>query len=149
MFCSGESGILLARVLTTALSLAFARGTDVVGYVTEGPGLSAYALEDGTVYRTYVTTARGLEPAMAYYALLTARQKAAMSATRGRCGCGATTSTGRASEIQRSTGYGPGAAADSSSRDIPCLRSERSSDGKTRRVGLSEAVASLVQPCRV
>jgi predicted dithiol-disulfide oxidoreductase (DUF899 family) len=25
---------------------------------------------DATVYRTYVTTARGLEPAMAYYALL-------------------------------------------------------------------------------
>ena len=45
-------------------------GTDVVGYVSEGPGLSAYALADGTVYRTYVTTARGLEPAMAYYALL-------------------------------------------------------------------------------
>jgi predicted dithiol-disulfide oxidoreductase (DUF899 family) len=45
-------------------------GTDVVGYVSEGPGLSAYALSDGTVYRTYVTTARGLEPAMAYYALL-------------------------------------------------------------------------------
>ena len=44
--------------------------TDVMGYVTEGPGLSAYALEDGAVYRTYVTTARGLEPAMAYYALL-------------------------------------------------------------------------------
>jgi deazaflavin-dependent oxidoreductase (nitroreductase family) len=45
-------------------------GTDVVGYVTEGPGLSVYALSDGTVYRTYVTTARGLEPAMAYYGLL-------------------------------------------------------------------------------
>src|SRR3954447_12235485 len=45
-------------------------GTDVAGYVTEGPGLSAYALADGTVYRTYVTTARGLEPAMAYYGLL-------------------------------------------------------------------------------
>jgi predicted dithiol-disulfide oxidoreductase (DUF899 family) len=45
-------------------------GTDVAGYVAEGPGLSAYALSDGTVYRTYVTTARGLEPAMAYYALL-------------------------------------------------------------------------------
>ncbi len=45
-------------------------GTDVVGYVTEGPGLSAYAFADGTVYRTYVTTARGLEPAMAYYGLL-------------------------------------------------------------------------------
>ncbi|HVH52407.1 MAG TPA: DUF899 family protein, partial [Gaiellaceae bacterium] len=45
-------------------------GTDVAGYVSERPGLSAYALEDGTVYRTYVTTARGLEPAMAYYGLL-------------------------------------------------------------------------------
>ena len=45
-------------------------GTDVVGYVSERPGLSAYALSDRTVYRTYVTTARGLEPAMAYYGLL-------------------------------------------------------------------------------
>jgi predicted dithiol-disulfide oxidoreductase (DUF899 family) len=45
-------------------------GTDVAGYVTEGPGLSAYALSDGVVYRTYVTTARGLEPVMGYYELL-------------------------------------------------------------------------------
>jgi predicted dithiol-disulfide oxidoreductase (DUF899 family) len=45
-------------------------GTDVVGYVSEAPGLSVYALSEGTVYRTYVTTARGLEPAMAYYRLL-------------------------------------------------------------------------------
>jgi predicted dithiol-disulfide oxidoreductase (DUF899 family) len=45
-------------------------GTDVAGYVAEGPGLSAYKLSDGTVYRTYVTTNRGLEPALAYYALL-------------------------------------------------------------------------------
>jgi predicted dithiol-disulfide oxidoreductase (DUF899 family) len=45
-------------------------GTDPGGYVAEGPGLSAYALSDGTVYRTYVTSARGLEPAMAYYVLL-------------------------------------------------------------------------------
>ncbi len=45
-------------------------GTDALGYVSEGPGLSVYALSDGTVYRTYVTTARGLEPAMAYYGLL-------------------------------------------------------------------------------
>jgi predicted dithiol-disulfide oxidoreductase (DUF899 family) len=50
--------------------MADASGTDVAGYVSEGPGLSAYALEDGAVYRTYVTTARGLEPAMAYYGLL-------------------------------------------------------------------------------
>ena len=46
-------------------------GTDVLGYVAEGPGMSVYVLSDGTVYRTYVTTARGLEaPGMAYYALL-------------------------------------------------------------------------------
>jgi predicted dithiol-disulfide oxidoreductase (DUF899 family) len=45
-------------------------GTDVKGYVTEGPGLSVYTLSDGTVFRTYVTTARGLEgPAMGYYTL--------------------------------------------------------------------------------
>jgi predicted dithiol-disulfide oxidoreductase (DUF899 family) len=45
-------------------------GTDAAGYVAEGPGLSVYALSDGTVYRTYVTTSRGVEPAMTYYALL-------------------------------------------------------------------------------
>jgi predicted dithiol-disulfide oxidoreductase (DUF899 family) len=45
-------------------------GTDAAGYVSEGPGLSVYALSDGNVYQTYVTTARGLEPAMAYYGLL-------------------------------------------------------------------------------
>ncbi len=50
--------------------MAEASGTDVAGYVSEGPGLSAYVLSDGTVYRTYVTSARGLEPAMAYYGLL-------------------------------------------------------------------------------
>src|SRR5204863_2876384 len=37
-------------------------GTDPAGYVAEGPGLSAYTLSDGVVYRTYVSTARGLEP---------------------------------------------------------------------------------------
>ncbi len=54
----------------TVKEMAERSGTDVAGYVAEGPGLSAYALDDGTVYRTYVTTARGLEPAMAYYGLL-------------------------------------------------------------------------------
>jgi predicted dithiol-disulfide oxidoreductase (DUF899 family) len=46
-------------------------GTDAAGYVAEGPGLSVYAIDDGTVYRTYVTTSRGLEgPAMSFYQLL-------------------------------------------------------------------------------
>jgi predicted dithiol-disulfide oxidoreductase (DUF899 family) len=45
-------------------------GTSAAGYVAEGPGLSVYAVEDGVVYRTYVSTSRGLEPMMAYYFLL-------------------------------------------------------------------------------
>jgi predicted dithiol-disulfide oxidoreductase (DUF899 family) len=45
-------------------------GTDVAGYVSEGPGMSVYARSDGRVYRTYVTTARGLEFGLAYYGLL-------------------------------------------------------------------------------
>jgi predicted dithiol-disulfide oxidoreductase (DUF899 family) len=45
-------------------------GTEGAAFVAEAPGLSAYALSHGTVYRTYVTTARGLEPGMAYYGLL-------------------------------------------------------------------------------
>jgi predicted dithiol-disulfide oxidoreductase (DUF899 family) len=62
-----ESG----QIPVTVEKMAELSGTDVKGYVTEGPGLSVYALDDGTVYRTYVTTARGLEgPAMAYYTLL-------------------------------------------------------------------------------
>src|SRR5438105_9905605 len=45
-------------------------GTDPARYVLDGPGLTASVLSDGTVYRTYGPTARGVEPAMAYYALL-------------------------------------------------------------------------------
>jgi predicted dithiol-disulfide oxidoreductase (DUF899 family) len=61
---------LEGEIHPTVTQMADASGTDIAGYVAEGPGLSAYALEDGVVYRTYVTTARGLEPAMAYYGLL-------------------------------------------------------------------------------
>src|SRR3954451_15343026 len=49
---------------------ARACGVDAGGYVAEGPGLSAYIRSDGAVYRTYVSTARGLEPVMGYYGLL-------------------------------------------------------------------------------
>jgi predicted dithiol-disulfide oxidoreductase (DUF899 family) len=61
---------LEGEVPPAVTQMAERSGTDVKAYVTEGPGLSVYALSDGAVYRTYVTTARGLEPAMAYYALL-------------------------------------------------------------------------------
>ncbi len=36
-------------------------GTDVNTYVRERPGMSAFALEDGVVYHTYSTYARGLD----------------------------------------------------------------------------------------
>jgi predicted dithiol-disulfide oxidoreductase (DUF899 family) len=60
----------LDQVYPTVEQNARMCGTDAAGYMAEGPGLSVYALSDGTVYRTYVTTARGLEVAMAYYGLL-------------------------------------------------------------------------------
>jgi predicted dithiol-disulfide oxidoreductase (DUF899 family) len=52
------------------LEMAAATGTDVAGYVSEGPGMSAFALADGAVYHTYSTYARGLEFLMAYYPIL-------------------------------------------------------------------------------
>jgi predicted dithiol-disulfide oxidoreductase (DUF899 family) len=61
---------LEGEIPSAVKQMAEASGTDPAGYVAEGPGLSAYALSDGVVYRTYVTTARGLEPTMAYYFLL-------------------------------------------------------------------------------
>jgi predicted dithiol-disulfide oxidoreductase (DUF899 family) len=61
---------LEGEIPSAVAQMAERSGTDVKGYVTEGPGLSAYALSDGTAYRTYLSTARGLEPAMAYYGLL-------------------------------------------------------------------------------
>jgi len=61
---------LEGEIPPTVKQMAEASGTDPAGYVAEGPGLSAYALSEGAVYRTYVTTARGLEPAMGYYFLL-------------------------------------------------------------------------------
>jgi predicted dithiol-disulfide oxidoreductase (DUF899 family) len=62
-----ESGELPATVAENAELC----DVDPARYVAEGPGLSVYVLNDGTVYRTYVTTSRGLEgPAMAFYGLL-------------------------------------------------------------------------------
>jgi predicted dithiol-disulfide oxidoreductase (DUF899 family) len=61
---------LEGEVPPTVEQNAKACGVDATTYVTEGPGLSAYVKSDGDVYRTYVTTSRGLEPAMAYYGLL-------------------------------------------------------------------------------
>jgi predicted dithiol-disulfide oxidoreductase (DUF899 family) len=50
--------------------LAAECGTDAIGYLSEGPGLSVFTLSDGDVYLTYSTTSRGLEPVMVYYGIL-------------------------------------------------------------------------------
>ena len=45
-------------------------GTDVVGYLTQGPGFSAFVRDGDSVFQTYSTTARGLEFLMGYYPIL-------------------------------------------------------------------------------
>jgi predicted dithiol-disulfide oxidoreductase (DUF899 family) len=52
-----------ARETADEGTVAFAAmtGTDVATYTRERPGMSAFALEDGIVYHTYSTYARGLD----------------------------------------------------------------------------------------
>jgi len=45
-------------------------GTDIVGYLTQTQGFSAFAAADGAVYHTYSTGGRGVEFLMGYYGLL-------------------------------------------------------------------------------
>jgi predicted dithiol-disulfide oxidoreductase (DUF899 family) len=42
-------------------------GTDLVSYISEMFGATAFRLEDGVVYKTYATTGRGVEFLMGYY----------------------------------------------------------------------------------
>jgi predicted dithiol-disulfide oxidoreductase (DUF899 family) len=49
---------------------AEATGTDVLQYISEMFGASAFALQDGAVYQTYWTTGRGVEFLMGYYPIL-------------------------------------------------------------------------------
>jgi len=44
-----------------ATAFATMSGTDVATYIRERPGMSAFVLEDGAVYHTYSTFARGLD----------------------------------------------------------------------------------------
>jgi predicted dithiol-disulfide oxidoreductase (DUF899 family) len=45
-------------------------GTDLVSYISEMFGVTAFALEDGSIYQTYSTTGRGVEFLMPYYPIL-------------------------------------------------------------------------------
>jgi predicted dithiol-disulfide oxidoreductase (DUF899 family) len=49
---------------------AKATGTDLVPYLSEMFGASAFALDNGSVYQTYATTFRGVEFLMPYYPIL-------------------------------------------------------------------------------
>src|SRR5262245_1906354 len=49
---------------------AAACGVDVLEYILEAPMVSAFALEDDTVYQTYTSTWRGVEFIMGYYPIL-------------------------------------------------------------------------------
>jgi predicted dithiol-disulfide oxidoreductase (DUF899 family) len=43
------------------VDVAAAAGTDAPTFIRERPGMSAFVLEDGVVYHTYSTYARGLD----------------------------------------------------------------------------------------
>ena len=62
--------LLADGVPPVAMRLAQDCGTEAAAYISEAPVMSAYALENGTVYLTYSTTARGLEFMMGYYGFL-------------------------------------------------------------------------------
>ena len=70
-------------------------GTDWQTYRREGPGMSAFALQDGTVYHAYSAYARGLDGLWGMYHGSTARRSAA---TRTASGGGAATTSTTASE---------------------------------------------------
>ena len=64
------------RHLSVALGVAevvtpsVATGTDIPGYLSESPAMTAFTLQDGAVCQTHATTARGVEFLMGYYPIL-------------------------------------------------------------------------------
>ena len=57
----GDDGIATRMSGNPVADNAFMTGTDPATYTRERPGMSAFALEDGIVYHTYSTYARGLD----------------------------------------------------------------------------------------
>lgn len=61
---------MLGQLPPIAARNAKETGTDVVGYLTENFGFSAFVMDDGAVYQTYSAGSRGVEFLMSYYAIL-------------------------------------------------------------------------------
>jgi predicted dithiol-disulfide oxidoreductase (DUF899 family) len=61
---------ILEQLPPIAARNASETGTNVVGYLTQGFGFSAFTVDNGTVYQTYATTGRGVEFLMGYYGIL-------------------------------------------------------------------------------
>jgi predicted dithiol-disulfide oxidoreductase (DUF899 family) len=65
-FLPADEGVLPPIVAQNAA----ATGTDVAGYLSESPTVSAFTLAGGAVYQTYAASARGVEFLMNYYPIL-------------------------------------------------------------------------------
>ncbi len=64
----GHEGVEISRSTPDGpATFAAMCGTDAATYIRERPGMSAYALEDGVIYHTYSTYARGLDSLWGMY----------------------------------------------------------------------------------
>jgi predicted dithiol-disulfide oxidoreductase (DUF899 family) len=63
-------GPIIAALPPIAEHNASSSGTDLVGYLTQVFGFSAFVRDNGTTYHTYSTTGRGIEFLMGYYPIL-------------------------------------------------------------------------------
>ena len=88
---SGIGDALTKRGEDPVAENAAMTGTDVATYTRERPGMSAFVLEDGVVYHTYSTYARGLDDASG--ACIRGSTARHAGATRLGSGGAATTST--------------------------------------------------------
>jgi predicted dithiol-disulfide oxidoreductase (DUF899 family) len=77
-------------------------GTDAPTYSRDRPGMSAFVLEDGVVYHTYSTYARGVDALWGMYQWLDRAPQ--RGATRRASGGAATTSTASAENASRPEG---------------------------------------------
>ena len=69
-FARGAHAMDAAPVPPPVAALASTCGTDAASYTRDRPGLSAFVLEDGAIYHTYSSYARGMDGIWGMYAWL-------------------------------------------------------------------------------